>query len=93
MSDVKARVTTSQGQTIGYFVNPEVKNLCEKDYEISGVLVDETGRPYEKVEFNPEVLAYIIDVSAVPGLAFKTLEKAYVQRGRQPVRMTAVGPL
>lgn len=92
MGDVKARVSTQLGQTIGYFVNPTIENLCEKDYEISGQFVDESGQVYEKVEFNPEVLPYTIDLSAVSGLAFKSLEKAYVQRGRQPVRMTAVKP-
>lgn len=90
MSDVKAKVSTKLGQTIGYFVNPKVENLCEKDYEISGKFVDEAGNPYEKVEFNPEVLPYLIDLSEMPSLGIKALESGYVQRGRQPVVMTAV---
>lgn len=92
MSDVKARVSTGLGQTIGYFVNPKVENLCEKDYEISGTFVDESGKAYEKVEFNPEVLPYQIDISGIPSLGIKTLANGYVQRGRQPVVMTAVKP-
>lgn len=89
MSDVKARVSTTLGQTIGYFVNPKIQHLCENDYEITGQFVDETGRPFEKVEFNPEVLPYVIDLSQA-AFTVKSLEKGYVQRGRQPVCMTAV---
>ncbi len=90
MSDVKAKVSTASGQLIGYFVNPAVKHLCSQDYEISGTFVDESGRAYEKVEFNPEVLPYLIDLSSISGLDLKALKKGYVQRGRQPVVMTAV---
>lgn len=90
MTEKKAKVSTAVGQTIGYFVNPLVENLCEKDYEISGTFVDESGRPYEKIEFNPEVLPYIIDLSQLTELGFAQIQKAYVQRGRQPVRMTGV---
>ena len=89
MSDVKARVSTILGQTIGFYVNPKVQHLCENDYEISGKFVDENGQAFEKVEFNPEVLPYVIDLSA-SSLGIRTLERAYVQRGRQPVVMTAV---
>ena len=89
MSEVKARVSTGLGQTIGYFVNPTVKHLCENDYEIRGKFVDESGNPYDKVEFNPEVLPYIVDLSN-SNCEVKNLVRAYVQKGRQPVVMTAV---
>lgn len=90
MSDVKVRVSTAHGQTIGYFVNPKVTCLCEKDYEVSGTFVDEHGNAYEKVEFNPEVLPYIIDLSGLGLMSLKSLSNGYVQRGRQPVCMTGV---
>ncbi len=90
MSDIKARVSTTLGQTIGYFVNPKVVLLCEKDFEVSGKFVDETGAPYEKVEFNPEVLPYVIDLTEIKSVGFDQIERAYVQRGRQPIVMTGV---
>ena len=90
MTDVKARVSTSQGQTIGFFVNPKIENLCEQDYEVSGLFVDESGQPYEKVEFNPQVLPYFVDLSDLQLSGLNMLASGYVQRGRQPVRLTAV---
>ena len=90
MADVKAKVTTELGQVIGYFVNPKVENLCQLDYEISGAFVDEAGAVIDKVEFNPEVLPFNIDLSELGLAGLKGLEKGYVQRGRQPVHMTAV---
>lgn len=92
MSDVKARVSTAQGQTIGFFINPKVENLCLNDFEISGTFVDEAGHPFDRVEFNPEVIPYIIDLSQLSLISLKCLVKAYVQRGRQPVVMTGVRP-
>mgnify|MGYP003386706829 CR=1 FL=1 len=89
MSDVKARVTTMHGQLIGYFIDPVVVCLCDDDYEIRGAFVDEHGRHYDRIEFNPEVVPYNVDLSQVPGLAVKALTKGYVQRGRQPIVITA----
>lgn len=90
MAEVKVAVTTSQGQVVGYFVNPKIENLCGNDWEISGPFVDEHGRPYEKVEFNPEALPYSLDLSQVPDTPVKELVKGYIQRGRQPIHLTAV---
>lgn len=88
MSDVKARVTTSSGQLIGYFVDFKVVCLCGNDYEIRGTFVDEFGRTYEKIEFNPQVLPYNVDLSQSRDSNVKVLSQGYVQRGRQPVVMT-----
>ncbi len=71
-------------------MNPKVELLCERDFELSGSFVNESGAPYEKVEFNPEVMPYVIDLTQLPALGFNSLEKAYVQRGRQPVVMTGL---
>lgn len=92
MSDVKARVTTINGQFIGYFVDLKLVCLCQNDFEISGTFLNESGQPYDRIEFNPEVLPYLIDLSQVPGAPHKSLRNGFVQRGRQPVVMTAVAP-
>lgn len=89
MSEIKVKVSTNNGQVIGYFVGPAVEHLCGEDYEISGTFVDVNGRPFEKVEFNPEAVPYVLDVSSVHGLGVQRLESGFVQRGRQPVKMTA----
>lgn len=88
MGDVKARVTTSSGQLIGYFVDFKVVCLCGSDYEIRGTFVDEFGKAYEKIEFNPQVLPYTVDLSQAKESDAKVLGQGYVQRGRQPVVMT-----
>lgn len=90
MSDVKAMVGTAEGQVIGYFVNPRVEKLCENDYEVSGILVNDEGIPFDRVEFNPEVMPYHIDLSELLMDGLSSLENGYVQRGRQPVCMTAL---
>jgi hypothetical protein len=89
MSEIKVRVSTNNGQLIGYFISPQVEHLCGQDYEVSGTFVDENGRPYDRIEFNPEAVPYELDVSAVQGLNLQRLHHGYVHRGRQPVRMSA----
>lgn len=89
MSEIKVRVSTNNGQLIGYFISPQVEHLCGEDYEVSGTFVDENGRPYDRIEFNPEAVPYELDVSGVQGLRTQRLHCGYVHRGRQPVRITA----
>jgi hypothetical protein len=88
MSDVKVNVYTTVGAHVGYFLNPHVQAFPEGDYELSGDFYDIDGQRLSKIEFNPQALPYVADISAVSGLAHKKLESVYVQRGRQPVRMT-----
>lgn len=91
MSENRVKVTTTSGQLIGYFVNPKVDNLCEGEWEISGRFVDEDGRPYEKVEFNPQAIPFLIDLTEISQYRQAgVLHNGYVQRGRQPVQMTGV---
>lgn len=92
MSDNRVKVSVPRGQVIGYFINPSIENLCGEEWEIIGEFVDVEGRPYDRIEFNPEALPYELDLSAFSGHKHKQLKKAYVQRGRQPVRMTAISP-
>lgn len=89
MSDIKVKVSAPSGQVIGFFLNPKIENLADVDYEISGSFVDDTGRPFDKVDFNPEAIPYTLDLSQIPSLPFKQLQRGYVQHGRQPVVMTA----
>lgn len=88
MSDVKVNVYTSVGAHVGYFLNPHVQAFPEGDYELSGEFFDENGDRIQKLDFNPQALPYVADLSAVNGLAHTKIENVYVQRGRQPVRMS-----
>lgn len=89
MSEIKVKVSTNHGQVIGYFLDPKVEHLCAEDWQITGRFVDENGRLFEKVEFNPEAVPYQLDVSGIKTLGFEKLNTGFVQRGRQPVCMTA----
>lgn len=91
MSDVKVNIYTPTGQHIGYFLNPTVEAFAGTDYEIVGRFYDEKGQATVKLDFNPEVLPYVADLSDVKGVKHKKLSKVYLQRGRQPVRMTGSG--
>jgi len=91
MSNVKVNVYTPAGLYIGYFLNPKVQSYPDADYEISGQFYDDQGKLISKMEFNPQVLPYVADVSEVAGLAHRKLANVYLQRGRQPVCMTGSG--
>lgn len=93
MSDVKVNVFTPTGKLVGYFVNPNVQSFPEGDYELSGVFFDVDGERIPKLDFNPQAFPYSADVSEVKGLTHAKLENVYVQRGRQPVRMSGNGNL
>ena len=90
MSDVKVKVSTPQGTTVGYFINPKLENICQEDFQISGTFVDEEGRILEKIDFNPQVVPYTVDLCPLSSEKSRCLINAYVQRGRQPVIMTGV---
>jgi hypothetical protein len=82
------KVFTPAGKLVGQFVNAHVDMYPDHHYEISGEFVDENGLPFKKVEFNPQVLPYTLDISSVKQCNHTTLQGGYVQRGRQPVKMT-----
>lgn len=87
MSETVIKVFTPAGKLVGQFVNPTVQMYPEHHYEISGLFVDEAGQPVKKLEFNPQVLPYTLDMNAEG--KHVTLQGGYVQRGRQPVKITA----
>jgi hypothetical protein len=83
------KVFTPAGKFVGQFVAPVVAMYPEHHYEISGQFVDEHGHVFEKLEFNPQVLPYTLDISTVKKCGHTTLQGGYIQRGRQPVKITA----
>jgi len=91
MSDVKVKVYTPGGQYVGYFLNPSINQFPEAEYEISGRFFEDTGVAIGKLDFNPQSVPYMADLSEVVGCAHGRLVNVYIQRGRQPVRMTGLG--
>jgi hypothetical protein len=91
MSDVKIHIYTPTKQYVGYFLNPTIDQFPEGEYEISGRFFDENNTAATKLEFNPQSLPYTAELSESKGLAHAKLINVYIQRGRQPVRMTGVG--
>lgn len=86
--DVKVNVYLPNGNNVGYFLNPTVQAFPEGDYELSGEFYDSDGERIARLDFNPQALPYTADLSQVAGLPHARIENVYVQRGRQPVRMT-----
>jgi len=91
MSKVKVNVYTPSGILVGYFVDPKVLTFAQGEYEISGHFFDGSGQVITKIEFNPEAVPYTADLSAMESSKHKRLKNVYVQRGRQPVKMTGCG--
>ena len=89
MSDVKVNIYTPAGAHVGYLLNPEVKAYPEGDFELSGIFYDSDNEQVPKLDINPEALPYIADTKPVEGCEHDKLYNVYVQRGRQPVRMSA----
>lgn len=90
MSDLIVEVLTPEGIKVGSFKNAEVKMLSRHHYLISGHFFEATGQLAEKIEFNPQVLPYIANISQVSQCTHTRLAKVYVQRGRQPIEMIGV---
>lgn len=91
MSELKVKIYTPAGQFVGFFLNPTVEKLPESEYEITGRFYDENGDAVGRVDFNPEALPYTADLSELKDVAHGRMVNVYVQRGRQPVRMTGLG--
>jgi len=91
MSELILRVHTSHGVELGYFADPKVELITNDHYEIEGTFLEPGGQPALRVEFNPQVLPYVITVAKPGSLKHNSIKQVYVQRGRQPVVMTGVG--
>lgn len=91
MSEVKVIVYSPKGQPVGYFVNPTLLKFPEDEFEIQGSFFDKEGQLAMKIDFNPQAVPYSVDLSSLKDIPFSHLKNVYVQRGRQPVKMTGVG--
>jgi hypothetical protein len=83
------KVFTPGGKFVGQLINPVVDMDPDHYYELTGELLDENGQPFTRVEFNPQARPYTLDISQVKQCGHTTLQGGYVQRGRQPIRITA----
>jgi hypothetical protein len=86
----KVSVLKPNGETLGYFVDPKIEKFQEGEYEIIGQFFYEDGTAAERLEFNPQALPYHFDLSQIDGIEHQKLGLGYVQKGRQPVKMSAV---
>lgn len=87
MSEQKIVVLTPEGKEAGYFLNPKVEMILPHHYKLSGVFYDHDGGMPHRIEFNPEVLPYEVDLTGITCCTHLKLEFVYVQRSRQPVEM------
>lgn len=91
MSDTKVKIYTPANQYVGYFLNPVLEEYPENEYDISGQFYNDNGEVIERLEFNPESLPYNADLSELSGAKHSRMVRVYIQRGRQPVRMSGLG--
>jgi hypothetical protein len=89
MTDVKVNIYTGAGSHVGYFINPKIDCFPEGDYEITGHFFEPSGQLAEKLDFNPQSIPYTADLPEGKGTSQIKLVNVYVQRGRQPVRVSA----
>lgn len=87
MNDLKIAVLTPAGDTAGYFLNPTIEMILPHYYKLKGTFIDHDGGMPHRIEFNPEVLPYLIDLTGIASCHHLKLESVYVQRSRQPVEM------
>jgi hypothetical protein len=90
MADAKVKIFKSNGELIGYFEDPKVDAYAQGEYEISGQFFLQTGELARKLEFNPQALPYVAELTNLPNVPHKKLGFVYVQSGRQPMRFSAV---
>jgi len=88
MADVIINIYTPDGKKVGNFVNPKIEMLPTHHYFLSGKFFEADGSMADKIEFNPQVLPYIADISAISKCGHEKLTGIYVQRARQPIQMT-----
>ena len=88
MAGARVEVFTPEGLKVGEFIDPAVAMSADHYYSLSGRFINADGTVAERIPFNPEILPYSADISAVQKCQHVTLVRVYVQRGRQPVQMT-----
>ena len=90
MSDQKVMVFTPEGKVAGYFLGPEVHMPLPCHYTIKGQFYDPEGELNHRIQFNPQVMPYTVDMSSISKCNHNKLVKTYIERGRQPVEMAGV---
>jgi len=91
MSERKIIIYKHNGGLLGYFDQTEVKKFGQNEYDIQGTFFFPDGSVPAKIEFNPQSLPYSGIVEKDCGIDHRNLSNIYIQRGRQPVSLTAVG--
>jgi hypothetical protein len=91
MSEQKITIYKYNGSLLGYFDQAEIKKFGQDEYGIQGTFFSPDGSVPEKIEFNPQSLPCSGIVEKDCGMDHKKLTNVYIQRGRQPVSITAIG--
>ncbi len=91
MSEGRISIYRTNGALIGYFRNPQVHEFSQGEYEIKGMFYGADGSLPTKLEFNPQVSPYWATLESMPNVKHQQLTNIYVQRGRQPVTISALG--
>jgi hypothetical protein len=90
MAEAKVKIFKSNGELLGYFEDPVIHTYTQGEYEISGQFMLESNEPAKRIEFNPQALPFVAELTGVPSVPHKKLGFVYVQRGRQPIKFSAV---
>jgi hypothetical protein len=91
MDSQKIAIYKSNGSPLGYFCQVQVKRFGQDEYSIEGIFYAADGSIPDKMEFNPQALPYWGTVEEGLNINHKNLTNIYIQHGRQPVVMTALG--
>ena len=79
------------GTLLGYFDQAKVSRFGEDEYAIQGPFYGPDGSVLAKLEFNPQSLPHWGQVESSSDIKHKQLTNIYIQRGRQPILVTALG--
>ncbi len=91
MGEGIVNIYKKNGSLVGYFRQPKISQFGEDEYEIHGVFHDAAGSLVNKLEFNPQSTPYWAEIKDISGIKHPQLTNVYVQRGRQPITMSALG--
>jgi hypothetical protein len=91
MADGRINIYKKNGTLLGYFRDPKISQFGEDEYEVHGIFCDAEGVLIEKLEFNPQSVPYWGEIKDIPGIKHLQLTNIYIQRGRQPITVSALG--
>jgi hypothetical protein len=87
MADFRAYVFKTDGEVLGYFLDPELEQLSDKQFLIKGKLYSQDDQLMERAQFNPQTLPYQVDIASATNGSVSRLFHAYVLRAHQPVEI------